>query len=49
MERFNAKRLNSYDVKEHYWVKISSRCAALEKLGDEVGNNRVWESIRISV
>jgi hypothetical protein len=38
MERFNLKKLNAVEGKDHYRAEISNRFAALENLDTEVGN-----------
>jgi len=38
-ERFNLKRLNDVEVKEHYQVKISSRFVALESIRENIKCN----------
>jgi hypothetical protein len=49
MERFNLKKLNEGEAKEHYCVEISNRFAALENFDAEVDINRSWESIRENI
>jgi flagellar motility protein MotE (MotC chaperone) len=46
MERLNLKKLNEVEGKEQYWVEISNRFAALEKLDTEV---EAWETIRENI
>jgi hypothetical protein len=45
MERFNLKKLNEVEDKEHYQVEISNRFAALEILDTQMDINRVWETV----
>jgi hypothetical protein len=45
-QRFNLKKLNEIESKQHYRVEISNRFAALENLDTGVNINRVWETIR---
>jgi hypothetical protein len=40
VERFNLKKLNEVEGKEHYHVEISNMFAALEKLDTEVDVNK---------
>jgi hypothetical protein len=49
MERFNLKKLNEVEGKEHYHVEISNRFSALENLNAEVDINRAWETITESI
>jgi hypothetical protein len=49
MERFNLKKLNEVEGKEHYQVDILNRFAALENLDTEVNINRAWETIRENI
>jgi hypothetical protein len=45
MERFNLKKLNEIEGKEHYRVEISNMSATLENVDTEVDINRAWETI----
>jgi hypothetical protein len=45
-KRFNVKKLNERDVKEHYQVKIRNMFAALENLEDSGDINGTWDNIR---
>jgi hypothetical protein len=49
MERFNLKKLNEVECKEHYHVEISYRFAALENSDAEVDINKAWETIRQNI
>jgi hypothetical protein len=49
MERLTLKKLNETEGKEQYLVEISSRCAALENLHNDVDINRAWETIRVNI
>jgi hypothetical protein len=49
MERYNLKKLNEVEGKEHYHVEISKRFTALENLDTEVDINRAWETIRENI
>jgi hypothetical protein len=46
IQRFDLKKLNDAEVKEHYQVKISNRFAALENLDENVDISRAWGNIR---
>jgi hypothetical protein len=46
LERFNLKKLNDVEGKEHFRVEVSNRFAALEDLDTEVEINSAWETIR---
>jgi hypothetical protein len=46
MERFNLKKLNDVEGKEHFRVEVSNRFAASEDLDTEVEMNSAWETIR---
>jgi DNA repair ATPase RecN len=47
--RFNVKKLNEGDVKEHYQVTIRNKFAALENLEDAGEINRAWDNIRENI
>jgi hypothetical protein len=49
MERFNLKKLNDVEVKEHYHVEVSNRFGALEDLDTEVEINSAWETVRENI
>jgi hypothetical protein len=49
MDRFNLKKLNEVEGKEHYRVEISDRFADLENLDNYVDINRAWETIRENI
>jgi hypothetical protein len=40
MEKFNLKKMNEVEGKEHCWVEISNRLTALEHFDTEVDINR---------
>jgi hypothetical protein len=46
MQRFNLKKLNEVEGKEHFRVEFSNRFAVLEYLDAEVEINSAWETIR---
>jgi hypothetical protein len=46
MERFNIKKLNEVEGKEHYHVEVSYRYAALQDLDAVVNINSTWETSR---
>jgi hypothetical protein len=48
-ERFNVKKLNEGDVKEHYQVTIRNRFTALEILQDSADINGAWDNIRENI
>jgi DNA repair ATPase RecN len=47
--RFNVKKLNERDVKEHYQVTIRNKFAALENLEDSGDINGAWDNIRENI
>jgi hypothetical protein len=47
VERFNLKKLSALEVRKWYHIKISNRCAALEKLNDSDNINRGWGMLHI--
>jgi hypothetical protein len=49
MERFNLKKLNDVESKEHLRVEVSNRFAVLEHLDTEVEINSAWETIRENI
>jgi len=49
VERFSFKKLNEVKVKEEYYVKISSRFAALGNLVDDDDIIGAWENIRENI
>jgi hypothetical protein len=46
MGRFNVKKLNEGDIKEHYQVTIRNKFAAVENLEDSGDINMAWDNIR---
>jgi len=48
-QRFNLRKLNEPEVREHYQIKITNRFAALENLNDEEDVNRTWENIKENI
>jgi CTP-dependent riboflavin kinase len=44
MYRFNLKKLNEGEIKEHYQVTIKNRFLALQNLEDNGDINRAWET-----
>jgi hypothetical protein len=49
MERFNLKKLNEVEGKEHDRIELSNRFAAFKDLDAEVEINTVWETIRDNI
>jgi hypothetical protein len=49
MDRFNLRKLNEGEVKEHHQVTIKNRFSALEKLEDNGDINRAWDAIRENI
>jgi hypothetical protein len=49
VERFNLKKLNEIEGKEHCCVEVSNRFTALEDLDAEVEINSDWETIRENI
>jgi hypothetical protein len=49
VQKFYLSDLNYSEVKEHYQVKMSSRFAALENLGDNMNISRAWKIIRNNI
>jgi hypothetical protein len=45
MERFNLKKLNGAEGKEHFRIEVSNRFAALEDLDAEVEIKGAWKTI----
>jgi 50S ribosomal subunit-associated GTPase HflX len=46
-ERFNLRKLNELEVRNHYQIEITNRFAALENLSD--CENGVWENIKENI
>jgi hypothetical protein len=49
MERFNLKKINEVEGKEHFRVEVSNRFTALEDLDAEVEINSAWEMIGVNI
>jgi hypothetical protein len=49
IERYNVKKLDEGDVKEHYQVTIRNKFAALENFEDSGDVNRAWDNIRENI
>ena len=45
-QRFNLRKLNEPEVREHYEIETTNRFAALENVKDEEDVNRTWEHIK---
>jgi len=48
-QRFNLRKLNEPEVREHYLIEITNRFAALENLNDDEDVNRTWENIKENI
>ena len=48
-QRFNFRKLNEPEVREHYQIEITNRFAALENVNDEEDVNRTWEHIKENI
>jgi len=48
-QRFNLRKLNESEVREHYQIEITNRFAALENVNDEEDLNRTWEHIKENI
>ena len=48
-QRFNLRKLNEPEVREHYQIEITNRFAALENVNDEEDVNRTWEHIKDNI
>jgi len=48
-QRFNLRKLNEPEVREHYQNEITNRFAALENLYDDEDVNRTWENIKDNI
>jgi len=46
-QRFNLRKLNEPEVREHYQIEITNRFAALENLNEDI--NRTWENIKENI
>ena len=45
-QRFNLRKLNEPEVREHYQIEIRNRFAALENLSDDEDVDRTWGNIK---
>jgi len=48
-QRFNLRKLNEPEVREHYQIEITSRFAALENLNNDEDVTRTWENIKENI
>ena len=48
-QRFNLRKLNEPEVREHYQIEVTNRFAALENVNDEEDINRTWEHIKENI
>ena len=48
-QRFNLRKLNEPEVREHYQIEITNRFAALENLNNDEDVNRTWEHIKENI
>jgi len=48
-QRFNLRKLNEPQVREHYQLEITNRFATLENLNDDEDVNRTWENIKENI
>ena len=48
-QRFNLRKHNEPEVREHYQIEITNRFAALENVNDEEDINRTWEHIKENI
>ena len=48
-ERFNLRKLNELEAREHYQIEISNRFAALENLTYSEDVNRTWGNIKENI
>ena len=48
-QRFNLRKLNEPEVREHYQIEITKRFAAFENANDEVDVNRTWEHFKENI
>jgi len=48
-QRFNLRKLNEPEVREHYQIKITNRFAALENVNNDEDVNRTWEHIKENI
>jgi len=48
-QRFNLRKLNEPEVREHNQIEITNRFAALENLNDDEDVNRTWENSKENI
>jgi len=48
-QRFNLRKLNEPEVREHYQIEITNRFAALENVNYYEDVNRTWENIKENI
>ena len=48
-QRFNLRKFNEPEVREHYQIEITNRFAALENMNDDKDINRTWENIKENI
>jgi len=48
-QRFNLRKLNEPEVREHYQIEITNRFADMENLNDDDDVNRTWENIKENI
>ena len=48
-QRFNLRKLNEPEVREHYQIEITNRFAALENLNNDEDVNRTWDHIKENI
>jgi len=48
-QKFNLRKLNEPEVREHYQIEITNRFAALENFNDDEDVNRTWENIKENI
>jgi len=48
-QRFNLRKLNEPEVREHYLIEITNTFAALENVNDYEDVNRTWENIKENI
>ena len=48
-QRFNLRKLNEPEVREHYQIEIINRFAALENMNNDEGVNRTWDHIKENI
>ena len=48
-QRFNFRKLNEPEVREHNQIEITNKFAALENLNNDEDVNRIWEHIKENI